>query len=625
MEYAQYPHVPPMGQPAFFYYNPDPSSDNRQHGHWTSHPQQPHGLPFATVPSTPAQYMAPQYEQQMYQRPHSAGAYMHQPQPKPAYISQAMLTPDASPKATHQKPTILVQQDIPSLMPLNTDCGSHYPATPTLSASGSFSSVDSPPSSINMLPTPVNGGGLFGSQQNTPGFHAVKEGCEEEVFSEVLAGGDWARPGSPPMTPVFLHPSSAGQNEGNNNNNNYSLSNAYSVGYSPSPSPVPRSMVSSMSMSRAASSEHEVCDPRNLTVGSQAGADFPCMPTLAPGDADDANLQAQAPSPENVQVAVAPEPAHFHGLPTYEPLFELDVVDDDFSAFAAYNTDVHFNGSKRQRLEPAPAPALIEDDGFFSEESYSDEVDLLAGFSPATSDFSIPASTAAAPKPKRRTAKKAAEAVSMYQSTDGHSHQHSTAPTSTAASTTSDHSESGATTPAASGSVSRRGRKQSLTDDPSKTFVCTLCARRFRRQEHLKRHYRSLHTHDKPFECTDCGKKFSRSDNLSQHQRTHGAGTMVMGVLPQEEHGMQGQQPMDSVNSGETGTILRPKSEQYTPQPPASDRSSPDDSELGTMLFDAAAQVSSSSSSSNGSWSDADSNHSSDRKSTQKKRKRDNE
>jgi len=48
--------------------------------------------------------------------------------------------------------------------------------------------------------------------------------------------------------------------------------------------------------------------------------------------------------------------------------------------------------------------------------------------------------------------------------------------------------------------VSRRGRKQSLTDDPSKTFVCTLCSRRFRRQEHLKRHYRSLHTQDKPFE-----------------------------------------------------------------------------------------------------------------------------
>ncbi|KAL9627027.1 MAG: hypothetical protein Q9164_007727, partial [Protoblastenia rupestris] len=82
--------------------------------------------------------------------------------------------------------------------------------------------------------------------------------------------------------------------------------------------------------------------------------------------------------------------------------------------------------------------------------------------------------------------------------------------------------------------VNRRGRKQSLTEDPSKTFVCTLCSRRFRRQEHLKRHYRSLHTHDKPFECNECGKKFSRSDNLAQHARTHGSGAIVMEVL---EHG----------------------------------------------------------------------------------------
>jgi uncharacterized Zn-finger protein len=70
-----------------------------------------------------------------------------------------------------------------------------------------------------------------------------------------------------------------------------------------------------------------------------------------------------------------------------------------------------------------------------------------------------------------------------------------------------------------------------LTDDPSKTFVCSLCSRRFRRQEHLKRHYRSLHTQDKPFECHECGKKFSRSDNLAQHARTHGGGSIVMGVI----------------------------------------------------------------------------------------------
>ena len=104
-----------------------------------------------------------------------------------------------------------------------------------------------------------------------------------------------------------------------------------------------------------------------------------------------------------------------------------------------------------------------------------------------------------------------------------------------------------------------------LTEDPSKTFVCTLCSRRFRRQEHLKRHYRSLHTHEKPFECTDCGKKFSRSDNLSQHQRTHGTGAVVMGVLDDSE-------------------LRRQKEESYD---------SPDP--LGAILYNAAAAVSSSS------------------------------
>ncbi|KAK3072262.1 hypothetical protein LTS18_014676 [Coniosporium uncinatum] len=141
--------------------------------------------------------------------------------------------------------------------------------------------------------------------------------------------------------------------------------------------------------------------------------------------------------------------------------------------------------------------------------------------------------------------------------------------------------------------VSRRGRKQSLTEDPSKTFVCTLCSRRFRRQEHLKRHYRSLHTHEKPFECTDCGKKFSRSDNLSQHQRTHGTGSIVMGVLDGSE--------MD----------------QYKEDP----HMNHDPATLGAILFDAAAAAGSSSSS-NGSMSDRDlSPASGERK--QKKRKRD--
>ena len=135
--------------------------------------------------------------------------------------------------------------------------------------------------------------------------------------------------------------------------------------------------------------------------------------------------------------------------------------------------------------------------------------------------------------------------------------------------------------------TNRRGRKQSLTEDPSKTFVCTLCSRRFRRQEHLKRHYRSLHTQDKPFECNECGKKFSRSDNLAQHARTHGSGAIVMGVLENGE--------------------LQPRM--------------PYDDEMGQVLYEAAQRAAAASSSS-GSSSDSSSS-SSESKRGLKKRKRD--
>ena len=66
-----------------------------------------------------------------------------------------------------------------------------------------------------------------------------------------------------------------------------------------------------------------------------------------------------------------------------------------------------------------------------------------------------------------------------------------------------------------------RGRKPSPILDASKPFGCEYCDRRFKRQEHLKRHIRSLHICEKPYGCDICGKKFSRSDNLNQHLKTH--------------------------------------------------------------------------------------------------------
>jgi DNA-directed RNA polymerase subunit RPC12/RpoP len=67
----------------------------------------------------------------------------------------------------------------------------------------------------------------------------------------------------------------------------------------------------------------------------------------------------------------------------------------------------------------------------------------------------------------------------------------------------------------------RKENKQADMVDTSKIYLCNYCSRRFKRQEHLKRHFRSLHTFEKPYDCTICNKKFSRVDNLNQHLKIH--------------------------------------------------------------------------------------------------------
>ena len=179
-----------MGQSPFFYYNPDPSPENRQHGHFSPHP---HGVPNQTyqLQSQEAYYPS----NVMFNRPSSSSSQGSYPS-RPAYASQALITPVASPQPMYQKPTILIQQHSPYLPPLDTDFSDmrFAPATPPLSSSES--AISSPPSTCDILPTPVNGAFFQGE-----GLEGVKQGCEGEVFSEILAGGEWTRSASPPMRP----------------------------------------------------------------------------------------------------------------------------------------------------------------------------------------------------------------------------------------------------------------------------------------------------------------------------------------------------------------------------------------------------------------------------------------
>ena len=187
-----------MGQTPFFYYNPD-LSDQRQHGH------------FSPDPNTIAlSNQIRRFQPQMYTHEMTMQSQFVPLQPRPAPLGsqsfthpqmpfplQPFSTPMVSPRPVYQKPTYILPSEGQSLS-LDTECANSdfyvYPATPPLSVSGS--SLSSPPMSSSLLPTPGNN--VFLPLENLEG---VKEGCEGEVHSEILAGADWTRCGSPPLTP----------------------------------------------------------------------------------------------------------------------------------------------------------------------------------------------------------------------------------------------------------------------------------------------------------------------------------------------------------------------------------------------------------------------------------------
>lgn len=329
--------------------------------------------------------------------------------------------------------------------------------------------------------------------------------------------------------------------------------------------------------------EVSFCNPQALLVNTPVSES---LPTLCPGDEEAHRVLLKGDFMTPKADLSAPTPAEFlsiaHGLPAFEPLFELDGEDE--ASLNYIPTDASYFNLKRARTDSCPESINFgsSDLGDLEEELYSSGL-----LTPDATEMSFTSSDENPAKRARLSDASEDSDIAHCAHNDAECSEgctHGTAAPQQAGESAAASSSDEATTPAAQSS-NRRGRKQSLTEDPSKTFVCNICGRRFRRQEHLKRHYRSLHTGEKPFECADCGKKFSRSDNLSQHQRTHGSGSIVMGVLdtPQFASGLA--PSMHDVH-------------QYGPDPAA----------LGQILFNAAADVNaglSSASSFSSSYSDS--------------------
>lgn len=294
------------------------------------------------------------------------------------------------------------------------------------------------------------------------------------------------------------------------------LSTASCPSLSPSPTPYARSVTS----------EHDVdfCDPRNLTVSVGSN------PTLAP----EFTLLAEDIKGEHLCAAAAQptfdfNPALPSGLPTFEDFSDLE-SEADFSSLVNLG-EINPIDISRPRACTGSSVVSLGHGSFIGDEDLSFDDESFHFPSLPSPSSSIDLSDVHQDKRQKKDRK---DIKPIMNAAAGDSQSGNEQMAAEADSVASDSNASSASDEASSSMpapTNRRGRKQSLTEDPSKTFVCDLCNRRFRRQEHLKRHYRSLHTQEKPFECNECGKKFSRSDNLAQHARTHAGGAIVMNLI----------------------------------------------------------------------------------------------
>lgn len=371
---------------------------------------------------------------------------------------------------------------------------------------------------------------------------------------------------------MFIHPPSLAASQTSD------LLSANSSCPSLSPSPPPASsnlLAQSQSGLSVEQSSSDFCDPRQLTVESSINAatpgDLPPLPALGCDEEEPkvvlANEAVTLPIHENPSpcfTSCTEDP--LSTLPTFDSFSDLDSEDEFVNRLVDFHPsgNAFYMGDKRQRV----STYSLDEDEFLSEESLDESDDQTSSLSGLptldSSNFTgYPSSVSEASTDISKKRQSSRKSLKRSETDEANKKPHGAANTRSgnAESSTHHHTDACANSevsasspseaPSAPVSVNRRGRKQSLTDDPSKTFVCTLCSRRFRRQEHLKRHYRSLHTQDKPFECNECGKKFSRSDNLAQHARTHGSGSMVMGVLDASQRAS-----FDERDHGSLGAVL---------------------------------------------------------------------
>lgn len=470
---------------------------------------------------------------QMYHNGYSGNAQLSSPYKKDQLLS------------SHIPPNLLIQSNI------HDSDVYYYPSTPPLSASPSLSGS---PSNYSALPTPVNTA-IFGMQR-----------IKDEIITDNSGGPNWLNYDSPPVTPAYVQ---SGMLIGNGNS--HDLVSIQRPTNSPSASPLPSQLPTEP--------ENDFCDPRKLTVcpgvhqasileESEPLLNVNHLPPRESSEEQKHLVRTTTPrifNSKDVTYLSMPQPI-FHNL---DQSTELDVGDNIFCGFPNYSIpDASFYlTTKRQRTDSgiSMTNGPIINPCEFHELDESGSYSQFAVACPLSPPSSIPERDRKNAKRSKKLKKMASE---LPLQKDNNESDIQFKPESYSSESKNDDKNTKSTDTSSSGvseksklsdlsktqQVTRRGRKQSETEDLTKTFVCESCNRRFKRQEHLKRHYRSVHTQEKPFKCHECGKDFSRSDNLSQHARTHGNGSIVVGLL--EEAEMSSNVSANCEHIGNLGSIL---------------------------------------------------------------------